>query len=217
MADRTNAPLNAEEPDRASGPFCSWMDGVRRLRAGLRQLLFRRAFRIEAPVWPPPLPVAADSAVDVSAEKEPPAPTPRQPGAESRALLEVVAELATALWRIRRRMLQEGDGKPPEQWRRLYRYVESAWDAVHSAKAEIRDHTGEHYVTGMALNVIAFQPREGITDETIEETVKPSVFFADKLIRRGEVIVAIPPTDAKTSASEEDQDTPDRQAGGQEN
>ena len=215
MADRMNAPLNAEESDRASGPSCSWMEGLRGLMADLRQFLFKPAFRIRAPAWPPSPPAATASAADVPAEKEPPAPTPRQPGAESRALLKVVAELATALWRIRRRMLQEGEGKPPEQWRPLYRYVESAWDALHSARAEIRDHPGERYVAGLALNVIVFQPREGRMDETIEETVKPSVFFADKLIQRGEVIVAIPPTEAKTPASEEDQ--PDKQAGGQEN
>lgn len=166
---------------------------ARRLFGDLRQLLFDPAFRICSPELPA-APPAVETRAEPPEEKPQDAPQPSQAAAAERSkdLTNLVAVLATGLWRIRQRILKEGNGEPPEEWRRLYRYVESAWDALHSAGAEVHDHTGERYVTGMALRVLAFQPREGVAGETVEETIKPSIFFRDRLIQRGEVLVTTP-------------------------
>ena len=79
-----------------------------------------------------------------------------------------------------------------EEVQRLGRYLESAWDRLAGSKIEVREHTGERYVTGMALRVIAFQPAPGISEETVSETIKPTVFYRDNLIQRGEVVVLTP-------------------------
>jgi hypothetical protein len=44
----------------------------------------------------------------------------------------------------------------------------------------------------MFLNVATYEPTEGITRETVIETIKPSVYWEDKCIQNGEVIVGTP-------------------------
>jgi len=152
-------------------------------RAALRQLLYRKPFRIP----PPALPVEFLAALEAEAKTPWPAPV-----AEASGFYRLIAEVATGLWRIRRKALPGGAEEPSEAMRSVSRHVEAVWDTLTSAKVEIRDHTKERYVTGMALKVIAFQPVSGVQAETILETIKPSVFFHDRLIQRGEVIVATP-------------------------
>lgn len=57
----------------------------------------------------------------------------------------------------------------------------------------IKDHTGSKYYDGMALNVLVFETDENIKESTITETIKPSIFYKDKLIMNGEVVVTSPP------------------------
>lgn len=112
--------------------------------------------------------------------------------AEASALLALLSDLATGLWRIKRRIPREGNGEPPNEMRAVYRHAEAAEDALRASGVEVCDHTRKPYVTGMALKVIAFQPTAGVSTEYVDETVKPSIYFRDRLIQRGEVIVAVP-------------------------
>jgi len=120
------------------------------------------------------------------------APARTVSGEELRQTRQLLLEVTTALWRVRRRILPSDGTEPSEKLRRLQRYVDSAWDALGSAGVEVRDHTGEPYVPGMALKVIAFQPTPGATAEVIDETIRPSIYHRDTLVQRGEVIVAVP-------------------------
>jgi hypothetical protein len=107
-------------------------------------------------------------------------------------LLPVAVDLATGIWRIRRRMLKDGS-EGGEAIGKAFRYVESAWDSLGRAKIEVRDHDGERYSNGMAVKVLAFQLDGGLSRETVVETIKPSVYYQDVLVQWGEVIVGVPP------------------------
>lgn len=172
------------------------------LLAGLRQFLYRKPFRIPPPALPAEFLAALETEAKAQEQR-----LWRAPGADASGFYRLIADVATGLWRIRKKVLPDGAGEPPEGMRSVYRHVEAVWDALTAAKVEIRDHTNERYVTGMALKVIAFQPVPSVQVETILETIKPSVFHQDRLIQRGEVIVATPertraepPTDREPSA-----------------
>ncbi len=157
-------------------------------RAGdLRQRLFPPEFRIPRPAWTPEM-VELLRKLQV---RESTISPKLDAAAEVDALLHLVADFATGLWRIRNRVAPNG-GEPPDELRAVWRHVESTWDALASATIEIRDHTGERYVDGMALKVVAFQPTEGVPRETVSETIKPSIAYKGKLIQKGEVVVATP-------------------------
>jgi len=155
----------------------------------VRQLLYPRDFRIAAPNWPDfskaledmvSLLQPAPSEVKVSSRKE-------------EELLNLVVDVGTVMWRLQRRLTMGSE--VPEETRRISRDLESAWDALRQGDVEIKDHTGEKYDGGMALHVIAFQPIAGLQQEQVIETIKPTIYHKDKLIRMGEVIVGVPGED----------------------
>ena len=175
----------------------------------LRQLLYKAPFRINEPTWTP-----ADLISHDEQHVSEPTEEPRQSGSsagpvpEMREFYAVIADVATGLWRIRRRMVRDGNGEMPDETRKIFRHVESAWDNLSDRSVEVRDQTNEKYVSGMALKVIAFQPTPGTRSKMIAETIKPSIFYKDTLIQQGEVIVATPEVDAE---SDNAPDSPDEE------
>jgi hypothetical protein len=154
----------------------------------LQQLRYKKAFRILPPVWPQDLLKVIERGHEIKQQIE----TKPAQEAESKDLLLLVSDLATGLWRIDKKTASDHDDNDQDIMRSLRRHTESTLDALTTAKVEIRDHTGEKYVAGMALKVIAFQPTSSVKTEKIAETIKPSVFYKDQLIQRGEVIVEVP-------------------------
>jgi hypothetical protein len=103
----------------------------------------------------------------------------------------LLADLATGLWRLRRRMAlleREESG----ELARFRRDLEALADRLSAAGVEILDHTGEPYEPGKSLRVLTFQPTPGLERETIGETVKPTVYYQGQWLQMGEVIVATP-------------------------
>lgn len=116
------------------------------------------------------------------------------PESEVKSFQKLIADIATAVWRMRDKFKKVNIDDLPDEITKANRHLESIWDTLKSAKVEIRGHTNEKYVPGMALKVIAFQPTSSVQTEKIAETIKPSVFYKDILIQVGEVIVATPDT-----------------------
>jgi hypothetical protein len=166
----------------------------------LRQLGYKKAFRIAPAVW------YEEFLKDIEKETEtaPKIETKPSQKTELKELLLLVAELATGLWRIDKKTVYDDTDVTQDSMRSVRRHVESTLDVLASGKVEIRDHTGEKYVTGMALKVIAFQPTVSIRVERIAETIKPSVFYKNQLIQRGEVIVEKPEVKQAELKSEAD-------------
>src|SRR5229473_3312874 len=81
--------------------------------------------------------------------------------------LQLLAEVSTGLWRIRRRLIDPETGQPREETRRAYRDLQFTWDALTQAGVEILDHTGQSFDAGLSLSVLAYQPTEGIQCEQV--------------------------------------------------
>ena len=105
-------------------------------------------------------------------------------------LLDMAADVGTLVWRIRQRLVGTGELAKPLQ--RLSRDVERTWDALAQGGIEIKDHTGGDYDGGMALRVITSQPVPGLARQQITETLKPTVYYKDRIIQMGEVVVGVP-------------------------
>jgi len=111
---------------------------------------------------------------------------------EIHKLVGLIADITTGIWRMKNKFSAAKFDDMSDELKKAYRHVESTWDAISSANVEVRDQTNEKYVAGMALKVIAFQPSSSVHIEMISETIKPSIFYNDKLIQMGEVIVKTP-------------------------
>jgi hypothetical protein len=97
----------------------------------------------------------------------------------------LLADLATGLWRLRRRFLDSADGRP-------LRDVDALLDRLREEGLEIQDHDGQVYDATQSLRVAAFQPMPDLKREVILETLKPTVYLRGERIQTGEVIVGVP-------------------------
>ena len=111
-------------------------------------------------------------------------------------LLDMAVDVGTLVWRLQRRL--SGLGQLPKELNRVSRDLESTWDALAQRGVEIEDHTGQDYVSGMALRVITSQPVTSLSKKQIIETLKPTIHYKDRIIQMGEVIVGLP-QDSSTS------------------
>jgi hypothetical protein len=104
----------------------------------------------------------------------------------------LIADLATGLWRLKKRFLEPGTDRPREELRRAYRDVEALWDTLTQAGVEVIDPTGKPYDPAESLNVLAFQPTPGLNQEKVIETVRPTVYLRSHWLQMAEVIVGTP-------------------------
>ena len=100
--------------------------------------------------------------------------------------------LATNAWRMKQRMLDVETGEAKEEYKRVYRYVESIVDALTDFGVEVKDHTGQKYADGSGLKVIASEKRSDLKAPEIIETMLPTVKFEKRFLQIGEVIVGVP-------------------------
>jgi hypothetical protein len=150
---------------------------------GLRQYLYPREFRIRPAVWSGEI---REQLREIAVLLSTPKPASAAPGKR------FLADLATGLWRLRNKMIQPGSDRPLDEMRRAFTHLQSVWDALTAEGMAIHDHTGQPFQPGRSLNVLAFQPTEGLTRDTIVQTIKPTVYLKDDLVQTGEVIVGTP-------------------------
>jgi hypothetical protein len=118
---------------------------------------------------------------------------------------DLLAKVATGLWRAKRLMCRPGADVPLPEMRQPYRHVQSALNGLQEAGVIIQHHDGEAFTSGLVLKVIAFQPKPGLTAERVTETVRPSVYRDGRSIQMGEVIVGTPdrPSETDTETMED--------------
>jgi hypothetical protein len=156
-----------------------------RVRAALRQRRFPRVLRI-AVVDPPE---GLDDLVEALRRTSERLAEPAEPADGTSLDDRTLADLATALWRARRRMVVPGTDDPRPDQRQAFRHVQSTWDVLAGAEVTVQDHDGSRFESGLALDVLAFQPTPGLAGEQVVETVRPSVYVRGRPIQRGQVIV----------------------------
>jgi len=103
-----------------------------------------------------------------------------------------LARVATHLWRLKARLVDQQSGAVRPELERAYRHFEAAWDEVVDAGVCVIDPVGQPFDPGMTVKALEFQPVRGLTRKIILQTLKPSVFLNQALIQMGEVIVGVP-------------------------
>lgn len=145
-----------------------------------------------SPAAPPPDPATpvppAGAAPPVTA-----APAANAPGDLPDAAL---ADAMSSLWRAGRKLAaaQDGGGDSGGAVRQAARHLRAAGDAFATVGVTVQDHDGTVFDAGLALEVVAYEPRAGARGETVLETVRPCVYRGGRRIQVGQVIVATPET-----------------------
>ena len=173
--------------------------GVSSLADWSRQRRFPAEFRILPPVAGPGPASPAPPVPSHGPLVAPAPPVPDDPpddlagGLPGDLTDEVVADLVTEIWRARNKVDGPGaEQDPPRAVRWTSRYLGAAADGLAGAGIEVRGHDGLRFDVGMDLRVLAYQDDPTVTEETVVETIRPSVRRAGRVIQEGEVIVAVP-------------------------
>jgi hypothetical protein len=103
-----------------------------------------------------------------------------------------LADLATTVWRLRQRMRLPGTEVPSEQFSRAYRDLEAVCDALSALGLEIHDHTGKPFDPGQSLRVAEWVTVAELEQQRVQETIKPTIYYAGNRIQQGIVIVETP-------------------------
>ncbi|MGD0815324.1 MAG: hypothetical protein ABSA83_17135 [Verrucomicrobiota bacterium] len=195
----------------------------------LRQLFVYREFRIARSVWDAKLRerlaetledaahAATESAraIETAAKaqgevakrqlNQPPAP---DINTIIKPYLERLAVAGTGLWRTRRNMVPPGFGRllekrPLEGLRKPFQWVDSTWEKLKELGLEIQDHTCDRYISGQSLKAHFEPPPSGINlhEDTVIDTITPTIFFEGKIIQMGEVVVGSPDLAEESPAS----------------
>jgi hypothetical protein len=106
--------------------------------------------------------------------------------------MPAMTAIATNVWKAKSKMLDAVSGEVREEMKRVYRHVEAALENLREIGFEVKDHTGDTFDYGQSLKVITTQPTQGITRETVIETIKPTIYWQQQLVQTGEVVIATP-------------------------
>jgi hypothetical protein len=96
-----------------------------------------------------------------------------------------------------KRLIDPQSGRPYEETRKIFRHYEASMDTLKKAGIEILDHTGDAFDAGLSIEVLTYQPTEGLDRNRMIETVRPTVYLHDQRIQMGVVIVGTPIKQAK--------------------
>ncbi len=103
-----------------------------------------------------------------------------------------MADIATEVWKAKAKMLDGASGDVRSEMKRVYRHIESVLATLQEMGLEVKDHTGDAFDYGLPLKVITTQPTQGITRESVFETIKPTIYWQQQIIQMGEVVIATP-------------------------
>jgi hypothetical protein len=110
-------------------------------------------------------------------------------------LEHVLVEVATGLWRLRRRLDSSLDSSPDSsapETQAAARQVRRILDVLGDADIRIDDHHGIAFEPGLAMDVVAYQETEGVTREQVIDAERPSIFRGGATLQRARVIVGVP-------------------------
>lgn len=164
----------------------------RELAENLRQRGQHAAFRIEPPTWNSrqrqQLSALLDQ-FDAITQSFDAATRSAEPGPalDERALVAA----GTSLWQARLKLGKSSDD--PKRTRQVNRYLDKTEKALAGLGLVVQDHTGDRYHPGLSLEVIAMVDDPDLTEPTVVETIRPSIYLADRIVRLGQVVVGFPP------------------------
>ena len=119
-------------------------------------------------------------------------------------IIRLFKATATAVWKLKGRMINIETGEPKDDFRKVWRHVETIGDALTEIGVETIDWTGRPYDDGMSLKVIAWEKDASLKRATITETLLPTIRFkrGDGVyqIQQGEVVVSDPAGEAQGEA-----------------
>lgn len=123
----------------------------------------------------------------------PEAVAPRDPAPQNEGqALAALCDIALHAWRLQRRMTDRATKEVKDEHRPLARHVTAILDTLEGVGLTLRDRETEAYDYGLPEKVVAAERSAAVSRETVLETIRPTLFFRNQIVKAGEIIIALP-------------------------
>jgi molecular chaperone GrpE (heat shock protein) len=89
-------------------------------------------------------------------------------------------------------MLDPDTKQPRAEMKRPYMTVRRLAEQLAQAGVEAIEYENEPFDDGLAMDVLAWEPTEGATEDYILETSRPAIIWRGRRIQQAQVVVATP-------------------------
>jgi hypothetical protein len=105
--------------------------------------------------------------------------------------------ITNQLWRIETVVNDPENGEmktdlSSQEMRKIANALEAIKQSVGELGIRIKDRCNEDFHPGLPDQVVTEEPREGISKERIIRTIRPTIFWNQTMVQRGEIDIAVP-------------------------
>ena len=113
------------------------------------------------------------------------------------ALSKALIAVAGQAWRQETALTDPELGEPKlelstQEIRKLANALDAIKQAIEELGIRVKDRCNEDFHAGLPDQVITEEPREGISKERIIRTIRPTIFWHQTMVQRGEIDIAVP-------------------------
>lgn len=105
--------------------------------------------------------------------------------------------ITNQLWRLETVVNDPENGEmktdlSPQEMRKIANALEAIKQSIGELGIRIKDRCNEDFHPGLPDQVVTEEPREGISKERIIRTIRPTIFWNQTMVQRGEIDIAVP-------------------------
>ena len=166
----------------------------------------KRPKKIDISIIPPPSAsqLSNDIVKTISPESTDSPAVGSSQSAETASLTAALIAIANQSWRISNAVIDPDSKEPREKpnaqdIKKVNKALESMGGTLEGLGIKLIDRRGEPFDAGIPEEVISEEPRAGISKERIIRTIRPTIMWQQTMVQRGEIEIAVPTTDEKTT------------------
>ena len=105
--------------------------------------------------------------------------------------------ITNQLWRLETVVNDPENGEmktelSSQEMRKIANALEAIKQSIGELGIRIKDRCNEDFHPGLPDQVVTEEPREGISKERIIRTIRPTIFWNQTMVQRGEIDIAVP-------------------------
>lgn len=157
-----------------------------------------------------PLPSSEELAGDVAKLSSTDATEPQksEQGSTEVVLQRAIIANANQVWRAFSAVFEDEGATIREEMsaqeiRKVAKAIESMKETLTSLGIRIVDRLGEPFNAGLPEQVVTEEPREGLSREQIIRTIRPTIFWNQTMVQRGEIDIAVPSENTQSESKDE--------------
>lgn len=151
---------------------------------------------------PPSFPIGEELVAEALRSAAPATPTsflPEKHVELFNRMTKALLAITNQTWRMSVPLVDRDTSEPKtelteQELKKITKAYDIIQEIIKSLGIEVKDRTGEAFNDGLPDQIITEEPQEGITEERIIRTIRPTIIWEQTMVQRGEIDLAVPMT-----------------------